>query len=228
MPVLLLRLAGPLQSWGLQSRFSHRDTAREPTKSGVVGLLGAALGMARENEELVARLAAWPLGVRVDREGQPLRDFHTVGGGRVAGRPYGVATARGTRAGTVLSERDYLADADFLVGLQAPADGLLARVVAALEDPVWPLYLGRRSCPPAVPPLVGVQPGELREVLTAWPWRPRRRSEDEAGLRLVLECDPWQGELRHDCPVSFRPEARQYRPRWVETSFVPVVAGAGA
>lgn len=228
MPVLLLRLAGPLQSWGLQSRFSHRDTAREPTKSGVVGLLGAALGMDREDDGLVARLAAWPLGVRVDREGQPLRDFQTVGGGQVAGRPYGVATARGTRAGTVLSERDYLADADFLVGLQAPDEDLLARVVAALQDPVWPLYLGRRSCPPGVPPLLGVRPGELRAVLTEWPWQPRRRSESEAGLRLVLECGAWQGELRYDCPVSFRPEARQYRPRWVETSFVPVVAGAGA
>lgn len=228
MPVLLLRLAGPLQSWGLQSRFTHRDTAREPTKSGVVGLLGAALGMAREDDALVAQLAAWPLGVRVDREGQPVRDFQTVGGGQVAGRSYGVATARGTRGRTVLSERDYLADADFLVGLQAPEDDLLVRVMAALQDPVWPLYLGRRSCPPAVPPLVGVQAGELREVLARWPWQPRRPSADEVGLRLVLECDPWQGELRYDCPVSFRPEARQYRPRWVETRFVSLAAGAGA
>ena len=44
MSVLLVRLAGPMQSWGSQSRFSHRDTEREPTKSGVVGLLSAALG----------------------------------------------------------------------------------------------------------------------------------------------------------------------------------------
>jgi len=43
MPTLLLRLAGPMQSWGLSSRFTIRDTSLEPSKSGVLGLLCAAL-----------------------------------------------------------------------------------------------------------------------------------------------------------------------------------------
>ena len=48
MPVLLMRLAGPMQSWGTQSRFLHRDTGREPSKSGVIGVLCAALGRPRD------------------------------------------------------------------------------------------------------------------------------------------------------------------------------------
>lgn len=46
MATLLLRLAAPLQSWGSDSKFETRKTGREPTKSGVVGLLAAALGCA--------------------------------------------------------------------------------------------------------------------------------------------------------------------------------------
>ncbi len=69
MSALLLRLAGPMQSWGVQRRFSVRDTGLEPSKSGVVGLLCAARG--RRREEPVTDLAALGMGVRVDREGEP-------------------------------------------------------------------------------------------------------------------------------------------------------------
>ncbi|MGH9945529.1 MAG: type I-E CRISPR-associated protein Cas5/CasD, partial [Pyrinomonadaceae bacterium] len=87
---LLLRLAGPMQSWGAQSRFREREAGREPSKSGVVGLLCAALGKPRDEGNgddgngdkfpALARLAALRMGVRVDREGALLRDYHTAGG----------------------------------------------------------------------------------------------------------------------------------------------------
>ena len=51
MATLLLRLAAPLQSWGSDSKFETRKTDREPTKSGVVGLLAAALGLRRDDTE---------------------------------------------------------------------------------------------------------------------------------------------------------------------------------
>jgi CRISPR system Cascade subunit CasD len=76
MSVLLMRLAGPMQSWGIQSRYLVRDTGLEPSKSGVIGLLCAALGRARH--EPVDDLAALRLGVRVDREGRMARDYHTA------------------------------------------------------------------------------------------------------------------------------------------------------
>src|SRR5438045_3820140 len=107
MHTLLLRLAGPMQSWGTQSRFLVRDTGREPSKSGVVGLLCAALGRGRE--ESVDDLAALAMGVRVDQEGTLGADFHTAGGTHRRGDRYGVPRADASNAGgTVVSTRYYL------------------------------------------------------------------------------------------------------------------------
>ena len=70
---LLLRLKAPLQSWGMASRFSIRDTAKEPSKSGVIGLLCAALGISRDNANTdnptFNALTKLKFGVRVNREG---------------------------------------------------------------------------------------------------------------------------------------------------------------
>ncbi|MCC6313005.1 MAG: type I-E CRISPR-associated protein Cas5/CasD, partial [Thermomicrobiales bacterium] len=90
MHTLLLRLAGPMQAWGTQSRFTERDTGLEPSKSGVIGLLCAALG--RERTDPVDDLAALTMAVRVDIEGVVRRDFQTVldvaeFGGKVSGNP---------------------------------------------------------------------------------------------------------------------------------------------
>src|SRR4051794_6138053 len=102
MSVLLLRLAGPMQSWGTQSRFSVRDTGREPSRSGVVGLLCAALG--RPRSAPLDDLAPLKMAVRVDREGRLARDYHTA---------QNVLRADGSGLQeTVLSNRYYLADAD--------------------------------------------------------------------------------------------------------------------
>ncbi len=221
MPVLLIRLAGPMQSWGIVSRFSHRDTACEPSKSGVIGLLCAALGAPRDDDDTVARLAALPMGVRVNREGVPGTDFQTIGGGTIAGAAYGVARAQGASGGTLLSYRDYLADADFLVGFESADDRWLRRLDAALRRPRWPLYLGRRSYVPAVAPAAGVTMVSLGEALrdTSVPPAP-------AALRLVLEGPPGRGEPRYDVPLSFHPQRRAFGLRYVTTSWVPVHAPA--
>lgn len=78
MATLLLRLAAPLQSWGADSKFEIRKTNREPTKSGVIGLLAAALGLARDDDQALQRLNGLRFAVRVDQEGQLLRDYHTA------------------------------------------------------------------------------------------------------------------------------------------------------
>src|SRR4030043_150082 len=83
MAVLLIRLCGPMQSWGTQSRFSNRDTELEPSKSGVIGLLCAALGKPRDEREAqippsINELSALKMGVRVDREGAVKCDYHTA------------------------------------------------------------------------------------------------------------------------------------------------------
>ncbi|HET6574865.1 MAG TPA: type I-E CRISPR-associated protein Cas5/CasD [Fimbriiglobus sp.] len=233
MSVLLLRLAGPMQSWGTQSRFTHRDAGTEPSRSGVVGLLCAALG--RSRTEPLDDFTALRMAVRVDREGRLMRDYHTAGGehrpGAVLGdqpdgrnkgkpRPYGVPKADGSGVGTVVSHRFYLADADFLVGLEGPDVNFLSLLHNALRSPVWPMYLGRKSFLPALPPAVGVADGNLSPVLATFPWR--RRVPEEAPpnrLRVVEEVEFGQGEPRDDVPLSFadrRFAVRHVRVRHLE------------
>lgn len=228
--VLLMRLAGPMQSWGTQSRFTHRDTGREPSKSGVIGLLCAACGIHRNETSRIRELAALPMGVRVDREGTLEKDYQTAGGGKWPNRQeYGVYAAAGGSAGTVPSPRYYLAGADFLVGLEAP-EGLARLLQKALRDPVWPLYLGRRAFVPSVPVWVpdGLRPGAIRTVLREYPWRPPANGVTvPARLWLVLECAPEEGEPRLDVPVSFETDNRQFalryvRNEWLETDGIPV------
>src|SRR4051812_33948460 len=177
MMTLLIRLAGPMQSWGTQSRFKIRDTGLEPSKSGVIGLLCAALGWPRETD--VTTLAELRMGVRVDRQGSHERDFHTVGGSHLKGERYGVVTAEGSPGGTVVSQRYYLADADFLVGLEGD-EGLLRDLDAALATPVWQIFLGRKAFVPSVPIRLpdepprgpGLRAGPLDEALRSYPWFP--------------------------------------------------------
>ncbi|MBE9506519.1 MAG: type I-E CRISPR-associated protein Cas5/CasD, partial [Chloroflexi bacterium] len=157
MSVLLLRLSGPMQSWGVQSRFSVRDTGMEPSKSGVVGLLCAALGRCRD--EPVDDLADLTMGVRVDQEGKLARDFQTA---------MSVLKAGGGIKTTEPSSRYYLSDARFLVGLQGEDTALLRQIHGALRNPHWPLYLGRRAFVPGEPVWLedGLQPDQsLPEAL---------------------------------------------------------------
>jgi len=229
MNVLLLRLSAPMQSWGTQSRFTERDTGREPSKSGVIGLLSAALGRSRDQSpEDLARLR---MGIRVDREGTVLRDFHTAGGGSWPGlKQYGVAKASKGLFGTVTSNRYYLADAVFLVGLEGEDPDLLDSIDEALGRPRWPLFLGRKAFPPAEPVCLpdGLRIGTaLEDALRAAPWLARRdgprREEPPEALRLVLECRPGEeGEPRQDVPISYRSDARDFGVRHVREEWIPL------
>jgi len=216
MPTLLLRLSGAMQSWGTTSRFDERDSQLEPSKSGVLGLICAALGRARSKS--VDDLARLKMGVRVDREGLLMRDFQTA---------TGVITAAGKvdLHRTVISPRYYLADAAFLVGLEGSAPDLLVQIHTALRAPVWPLALGRKSFPPGEPVwLAGAIRDEgLREALLVWPRiTPPRHAHHSEALRLMLEHDS-AGAVRFDQPAAPFAE-RCFGPRYVtsEAIHVPV------
>lgn len=147
MATLLLRLAAPLQAWGADSKFETRKTGREPTKSGVVGLLAAALGLRRDESEALTRLTGLRFGVRVEREGQLLVDYHT-------------AKTQDEKTSYV-TYRHYLQDAVFLAGIESTDTALLQQLQQALLHPAFPLYLGRRCCPPTLPLCLGVRPVPL-------------------------------------------------------------------
>lgn len=209
MATLLLQLYGPMQSWGTTSRYDERDTQLEPSKSGVIGLVCAALGRERENP--VDDLAALRMGVRVDREGIVMRDYQTATG-------VVIASSGKTDAGrTVVSPRYFLADAVFLVGLEGQ-HGLLDHVDQALRSPRWPLALGRKSFVPSKPVHL---PGALLELplmeaLAAWPGLV---DDTPAGMpkRGVVE-DVSEGSVRLDQPIAAF-ALRKFGPRFVKPVF---------
>ncbi len=211
---LVLRLAGPMQSWGISSRFAYRATANEPTKSGVIGLLAAALG--RRRTDPLEDLLGLRFGVRLDQPGQLVRDFQTA-----------ISTTTGKSM--PLSYRFYLGDAAFMAVVEGESD-LIRALDEALRSPGFPLYLGRRSCPPVGPVTLGMREGvDVATVLAEEPWHAaawwQRRSRS-ASVRLETVVDASAGAqpadvlTQPDLPVSFDPERRQYALRAVERGHV--------
>lgn len=217
MSGLLLRLAGPLQSWGEHSAFADRDTQSFPTRSGLIGLFAAAYGMRRG--ELLNRFDKLRFIVRVDQAGLRLTDFQTVGGGRV--RHHTVPTAEGGRrsleTATVVSRRHYLSDACFTVGVTGPAD-LIASLGERLAKPRWHPYLGRRSCPPDQPMLLRHADDPHTELTDHVPlprWLPE---QGPATVDFVIEGERDAATAvtqLWDVPVSFARLARRFLPRTV-------------
>jgi CRISPR system Cascade subunit CasD len=220
---LFLRLEGPLQAWGDQeSRFVIRRTAEAPTKSGAIGILCAALGVSRPQAagEWLSKLSDLRMGVRIDRPGVRWWDYHTVG----AGMQMRIAEGEGkTKPGAMLTRREYLCDASFLVALRGEPD-LITELETALRNPKWTLYLGRKSCPPSRP-LLEHPPGafpDLLLALTSVPWR--RRLEGDRPPETVdclLDWEPTSEQpeapgdalVWYDVPLTFEPPA--HRPRFV-------------
>jgi CRISPR system Cascade subunit CasD len=152
---LALLLDGPLQSWGFASRFQQRTTGLYPTKSGVIGLVSAAMGLAKgspEEAEWLPKVSALEMTSIVIPHNVPevdgplpvrrLEDYHTV-----------LETRRASGAmnrDAVVTRRQYLLEARFGVIL-AGDRSVLERVAAALQDPIWGVWLGRKSCIPSAP-----------------------------------------------------------------------------
>ncbi len=222
MTTLLIRLVGPLQSWGTTSRFDERDTGKEPSKSGVIGLLAAARGIDRENWVDLEPLTTLTMGVRHDRPGIPKCDYQTAG--CAAGDS--IIKADGSKAKDVgvVSRRFYLADAAFLVGLMGSDRLLLERIHTALRDPVWPLALGRKSYVPSEPLWLqdGVQEGTVREVLLRYPWISRIRKWENRPEKLMVsfESEDGSGVLKMDQPLSSFAE-RRFGARYVKSELIP-------
>ncbi|WP_314669782.1 type I-E CRISPR-associated protein Cas5/CasD [Rothia mucilaginosa] len=213
MPTLLLKMSGPLQSWGTQSRFRRRDAGHEPSKSGVIGMVAAALG--RSRNEPVDDLVSLNFAVRTDASGTLIRDYQTAK--NWAKNPKGAAS---------LSTRMYLSDAVFVVALEGEREQL-ETIESALKKPVYPLYLGRRACPAGYDLVLGIREESAEESLRSLEWQvPEYRRKDfpsPVALRILRDALPGErGDLVRDIPVSFSSEHRQYASREV-VSVEPVL-----
>ena len=156
-----------MQAWGASSRFPRRDTLPHPTKSGIIGMIAAALGIdkfaATEASELeplrqlklatfaVPRLDRWGKCLPINR----LQDFHTLGGGYDSKNPAEKEhlprkAGGGSSPNAVITRRDYLLDSCFLIALTGSQD-TLDRILPALCNPKWGTWLGRKCCIPSIP-----------------------------------------------------------------------------
>ena len=222
MSTLLLRLAGPLQAWGSSSKFTRRNTDPAPTKSGVVGLLAAARGLRRVDP--LEDLLSLRFGVRIDQPGRVESDFQTARS--LDGKAF------------PLTYRTYLTDAVFLAAVEGD-DSLIEALDEAVRCPVFPLYLGRRACPPAGPIDLGVRKRTLWEALRDEPWQASawyRRgvvAVESLEVRIDAEAVPDDVagrtvDIQHDAPVSFDPKLRVYTSRSVVRVAVPNPDGGNA
>lgn len=197
---LLLRLKGPMQSWGDESRYGIRATGHMPTKSGVVGLLAAAQG--RRRADPIEDLAGLRFAVRVDQPGTLLKDFQTAEKWQVGG-------------GNSLVTRYFLEDAVFVAAIESDDDEMIEALRGAILNPRFPLFLGRRSCPVSPDLLIGVRPGSAVEALKELEWQASKSHKSKRAKKVALpifrDADPGEiGVPRQDVPISFSQEHRKY------------------
>ena len=220
---LPLLLDSPMQSWGFASRFNRRTTALHPTRSGVFGMIAAALGIDKhgENEaDTIARFAKVRLTVvslpRRDPRGrdrliQRLEDYHTVTGIRRA-------SGKVDDDATVLTSRHYLLDARFGVLLDGNPP-LIEEIEAALSNPKWGVWFGRKCCVPATPVLVA----KSCERLEAWRLLLQRtgysgdESLDYFDHVIEVAADESGAEFLEDAPLGYgHPIGERHTARWIQ------------
>ncbi len=239
---LILRLESPLQSWGTVAVDSVRPTSHFPTRSAISGLIASAIGWSyRDGEKTTALQDHLRMAVREERRGLRIRDFQTAdlgGVGQEGWTRWGVEKRSGSAAkGTHLLEKWYLADAAFVAAITlaggAPTD--LDEVKKSLQRPARPLFLGRKSCPPATPLLAGrIMAVSPFDALERWPVLADHAPSEGTSIRL--RCwyadgeGPTEGESeelwdRRDFFID-----RFSGSRWIRSGSVepPILAEGGA
>ena len=204
MSTLLLRLAAPMQSWGRASKFDRRLTEQEPTRSGVIGLLACAMGIRRGSSLSV--FDSLRFGVRIDQAGR-------------LGVDYQIAQdmTKKKNANSWVTHRYYLLDAVFLAAIEGEQEFLI-RIQQALSHPAFPLFLGRRSCPPAGPLVLGIRDKSLDETLYTEPWQAgewyqnhMRKKQENMQIEIVRDAGAAEpGYSVRDVPISFCQKRREY------------------
>lgn len=206
MSTLLLRLAGPMQSWGVGSKFEIRRTEIAPSKSAVLGLLESALG--RQRGDALDDLNTLRFGTRIDLPGEIQYDYQTVK----------------TNKASYISKRYYISDGIFLVGLETDDYRFLEEIEAALKKPAFHLFMGRKSYLPTQPFVLGIRSMSLEEALRIEPWLvPKwRQKEVSSVVRILMDCSAYDKvtAIQKDVPTSFRSEKREYKNRGVMQIYV--------
>lgn len=193
MKTIILKFSGPLQSWGIGSYFETRDTARYPTKSAVIGLIGGALGYRREETEKIQRLNELSFGIRIEQRGTLLKDYHIA---RSANQTY-------------VTNRYYLQDAVFLAMVSHEEPSWIDFVAKALVSPVFPPYMGRRSVPVDSEFFQEVVEDDLLTAIKSYQWQAsewyrKKLSQERKSDRIMLDAYVDASLLDDSSPPMFQ------------------------
>jgi CRISPR system Cascade subunit CasD len=197
-----------MQSWGTNSKFNTRDSGRYPSRSGIIGLIGAAYGMERTDD--FSRFNSLRITVRIDNPGTIIPDYQSVrrwNRTRSGSYPQGNALAVGNRY--------YIEDGVFMVFIEGNDDDIVS-ISKALSSPVYSLFLGRKSCPPTADFIFGMYTGDTNSVML------KIRSQGGSTLTVIRDTQRGEtGDLIKDVPENFNLSNRKYSGRQViEESFI--------
>ncbi len=194
-----------MQSWGIASNYDIRRTEQFPSKSATIGLLAAALG--RTRDESIEDLNILRFGARGDLPGSIRYDFQMAKGDS-----------------DYLIRRYYVEDGIFLVGLESEDESMLKTLEYALSHPRFPIFLGRKSCPPTLPFILGIRSAPLEQALTEEPWLVPdwRKKKASSLLRIMIDCPNGEkaNAVQRDVPISFSSYRREYRNRGVNMFYI--------
>ena len=211
MKTILLKLAGPLQSWGTNSHFEYRRTDNYPSKSAIIGMILAAMGIRRGvDENLIIELNKFDFALRIDQEGDILEDYHIV-------------QNRLKEASFYVTKRYYLEDAVFLAALGSENGAVIAEIEHALKYPHFQPFMGRRSCPVPADFFLGVFEEGVIEILKTYPWQAaswfKKKQRHDPKYHTFVYADSHLlkqavRKRRKDKAISFSQKNRQFQYRF--------------
>lgn len=222
MKTILLKLAGPLQSYGTKSHFETRETDYYPSKSAIIGLIAASLGYRRNDDENIQKLNSLSFGVRVDQPGTLMRDYHTASKYKVTSKQI-VELDR-----TYVTNRYYLEDAVFTVAIGSEDDEYIEKIYSNLQKPYFQTYMGRRSLPLPYDYLIEINRLDVIGNLKTTPWNASGWYKKHAPNTLDIYCDSdlikgsHSYRKRKDIVKSFSQKNRQFKYRYESNLTVPI------
>lgn len=209
MKTILLKFAGPLQSWGTSSHFETRHTDFYPSKSAVIGMIAASLGYRRNEDEKIRKLNELDFAVRVDQQGNLLRDWHNAKSDK--------------RKDPYTTNRYYLEDAVFVVAISHQNYAFIQMIEDGLRSPYFQPFMGRRACPLPVDFIVQVTNDSALDSLKQLDWQAsawymKRQSTDDR-ISLEIYTDSYltgkeSYQLRQDKVLSFSQKKRKFGFRY--------------
>jgi CRISPR system Cascade subunit CasD len=206
MKTILLKFAGPLQSWGTRSHFETRHTDLYPSKSAVIGMIAASIGYRRDDDANIKALNQLDFAVRIDQKGQLLRDYHTA----AKYKPSGVFDR------TYVTNRYYIEDAVFVVATGHKNDTFVEKIAKALQNPYFQPFMGRRSLPITATFFLGIHDTDVITALRNCPWQACKAHQKSHSNRLSVYTDTdYESEgihsgIRKDHVISFSQKNRRF------------------